>query len=60
MSANPQTQQLKQNILNHPYTQQAQKFVSGQVNSLDVEVSISPSRAAKISDLSAQQVSLPS
>ena len=35
----PQSQQIKQNLLNHPYTQQAHKFVSGQVNALDTEVS---------------------
>jgi receptor expression-enhancing protein 5/6 len=33
-----QSQQIKQNFLNHPYTQQANKFVSGQVNALDAEV----------------------
>jgi hypothetical protein len=39
MSAQSQSQQIKQNFLNHPYTQQATKFVSGQVNALDAEVS---------------------
>ena len=34
-----QSQQIKQNFLNHPYTQQANKFVSGQVSALDAEVS---------------------
>ena len=38
MSAN--SQQIKQNFLNHPYVQQANKVVSGQVNALDSEVSI--------------------
>ena len=37
MSAN--SQQLKQNFVNHPYVQQANKVVSGQVNALDSEVS---------------------
>jgi receptor expression-enhancing protein 5/6 len=39
MSTQSQSQQIKQNFLNHPYTQQANKFVSGQVNALDAEVS---------------------
>ena len=34
-----QSQQIKENVLNHPYTQQASKFLSGQVSSLDAEVS---------------------
>ena len=34
-----QSQQIKQNFLSHPYTQQANSFVSGQVSSLDAEVS---------------------
>jgi hypothetical protein len=42
MSAQSQSQQIKQNFLNHPYTQQATKFVSGQVNALDAEVSVVP------------------
>jgi receptor expression-enhancing protein 5/6 len=33
-----QSQQIKQNFLNHPYVQQANKVVSGQVSSLDAEV----------------------
>jgi len=36
-----QSEQIKQNFLNHPYTQQASKFFNGQVNSLDAEVSYS-------------------
>ena len=35
----PQAQQIKQNFFNHPYTQQAHKFLAGQVSSLDAEVS---------------------
>lgn len=35
-----QSQQIKQNFMNHPYTQQANKFLSGQVNQLDAEVSV--------------------
>lgn len=34
-----QSQQIKQNFLNHPYVQQANKVVAGQVNALDSEVS---------------------
>jgi len=34
-----QSEQIKQNFLNHPYTQQASKFFNGQVSSLDAEVS---------------------
>ncbi|ORX39016.1 membrane organization and biogenesis-related protein [Kockovaella imperatae] len=37
-----QGQQIKQNFLNHPYTQQANKFLSGQVNSLDAELNKYP------------------
>ncbi|EIW67141.1 protein YOP1 [Tremella mesenterica] len=37
-----QSQQIKQNFLNHPYTQNAQKFVSQQVNSLDAELNKYP------------------
>ncbi|KAK4686705.1 receptor expression-enhancing protein 5/6, partial [Tremellales sp. Uapishka_1] len=37
-----QSQQIKQNFLNHPYTQQASKFASGQVNALDAELSKFP------------------
>jgi len=37
-----QGQQIKQNFLNHPYTQQANKFLSGQVNALDAELSKYP------------------
>jgi len=37
-----QTQQLKQSILNHPYTQQASKFINGQVSSLDAELNKYP------------------
>ena len=36
-----QSEQIKQNFLNHPYTQQASKFFNGQVSSLDAEVSYS-------------------
>lgn len=36
-----QSQQIKQNFLNHPYTQQANKFVNGQVSALDAEVRLS-------------------
>lgn len=35
-----QSQQIKDNFLKHPYTQQANKFLSGQVNSLDSEVGL--------------------
>ncbi|GFZ47478.1 Protein YOP1 [Saitozyma sp. JCM 24511] len=42
MSAQSQSQQIKQNFLNHPYTQQATKFVSGQVNALDAELNRYP------------------
>jgi len=38
----PQSQQIKQNFLNHPYTQQASKFVNGQVSSLDAELNKYP------------------
>jgi receptor expression-enhancing protein 5/6 len=34
-----QSQQIRENFLKHPYTQQANKFLSGQVQSLDAEVS---------------------
>jgi len=37
-----QSQQIKQNFINHPYTQQANKFVNGQVSSLDQELSKYP------------------
>ncbi|KAK8843393.1 protein YOP1 [Kwoniella newhampshirensis] len=40
--AAPQSQQIKQNFLNHPYTQQASKFASGQVNALDAELNRYP------------------
>ena len=33
-----QSQQIKDNFVNHPYTQKANQFLSGQVNSLDSEV----------------------
>jgi len=35
-----QSQQIKNNFINHPYTQQANKFATGQVNALDAEVSL--------------------
>jgi receptor expression-enhancing protein 5/6 len=35
----PQSQQIKDNFVNHPYTQKANQFLSGQVNQLDSEVS---------------------
>ncbi|WWC64131.1 protein YOP1 [Kwoniella dejecticola CBS 10117] len=41
MSA-PQSQQIKQNFLNHPYTQQASRFATGQVNALDAELNKYP------------------
>ena len=34
----PQSQQIKDNFVNHPYTQKANQFLSGQVNQLDSEV----------------------
>lgn len=37
-----QGQQIKQNFLNHPYVQQANKVVSGQVNALDSELNKYP------------------
>lgn len=40
MAAN--SQQIKQNFLNHPYVQQANKVVSGQVNALDSELNKYP------------------
>ncbi|OCF31414.1 protein YOP1 [Kwoniella heveanensis CBS 569] len=42
MSAPTQSQQIKQNFLNHPYTQQASRFASGQVNALDAELNRYP------------------
>jgi len=33
-----QSQQIKDNFVNHPYTQKANQFLSGQVNQLDSEV----------------------
>lgn len=38
----PQSQQIRQNFLNHPYTQQAHKFATGQVNALDAELNKYP------------------
>ncbi|CAD6567648.1 MAG: ER membrane protein DP1/Yop1 [Tremellales sp. Tagirdzhanova-0007] len=37
-----QSQQIKQNFMNHPYTQQANQFVNGQVSSLDAELNKYP------------------
>ncbi|ORY24795.1 TB2/DP1, HVA22 family-domain-containing protein [Naematelia encephala] len=37
-----QSQQIKQNFLSHPYTQQASQFASGQVNALDAELAKYP------------------
>lgn len=58
-----QSQQIKDNFLNHPYTQQANKFLSGQVSSLDSEVCegvFSPTRSCKADSAIAQQVPRPS
>ena len=38
----PQSQQVKQNFVNHPYVQQAQKVVQGQLNTLDSELNKYP------------------
>jgi len=40
--SSPQAQQIKQNFVNHPYVQQVQKAVQGQVNSLDTELNKYP------------------
>ncbi|KAK1922493.1 TB2/DP1, HVA22 family-domain-containing protein [Papiliotrema laurentii] len=37
-----QSQQIRENFLKHPYTQQANKFLSGQVQSLDAELNKYP------------------
>jgi len=37
-----QSQQIKDNFVNHPYTQKANQFLSGQVNQLDSELSKYP------------------
>jgi receptor expression-enhancing protein 5/6 len=51
-----QSEQIKQNFLNHPYTQQASKFFNGQVSSLDAEVSLDASLVLIMSSRAAEQV----
>ncbi|BEI99478.1 hypothetical protein CcaverHIS631_0405210 [Cutaneotrichosporon cavernicola] len=40
--ATPQSQQIKNNFVNHPYVQQASRALQGQVNSLDAELNKYP------------------
>ncbi|WVQ81463.1 protein YOP1 [Cryptococcus sp. DSM 104549] len=40
--AAPQSQQIKNNFLNHPYAQQARSIATGQVNALDAELNKYP------------------